>query len=42
MTLSDTDIIASFMNYIGTLQYASFNYIDTNITNDIIYNIALA
>ena len=30
------------MNYIGTVQHASFKYIDTNITNDTIYNISLA
>ena len=30
------------MNYIATLYHASFKYIDTNITNDTIYNLPLA
>jgi len=30
------------MNYIGAFRHVSFKYIDTNITNDTIYNIFLA
>jgi hypothetical protein len=29
------------MNYVDTLYHANFKYIDTNITNDTIYNMSL-